>query len=176
MTASSHEGKALCNHDCFSLFPVHITADPQTNQQEIFTRRWYLTNLFSGIWSRKHTKDENINLEHDWSFVNKSVFWLLCRWLFSPRKQSLTKGSWPAYEYVLQRQSGLCVPAGLSVPHLFQDLHVRRINKTPWFPPVLPFNCSSELPTSSGMSCSLLRHPRWGAEDCREKEKIYDGN
>lgn len=134
--------------------------------------KWYLTNLFSAIWSRKHTKDENINLEHDWSFVNKSVFWLLCRWLFSPRKQSLTKGSWPAYEYVLQRQSGLCVPAGLSVPHLFQDLHVRRISKTPWFPPALLFNCSSELPTSSGMSCSLLRHPRWGAEDCREKDEI----
>lgn len=151
--------------------PCTHTADPQTNQQQIFTHKRYLTNLFSVIWSRKHTKDENINLEHDWSFVNKSVFWLLCRWLFSPRKQSLTRIMTSVWVCTSAPVWSLCTGWALS-PTPVSGFACQTHHKTPWFPPALLFNCSSELLTSSGMSCSLLRHPRWGAEDCREKEKI----
>lgn len=108
-------------------------------------------------------------------FVNNPLLQRLCRWLFSPLKHSLstevTVSVWvcaSAWQLVC---CSLCTAGALSPRSVFRICASGVDNKAPWFPPALLFNCCTEMPPPSGMSRSLLEHPRWGAEDCRGKSK-----
>lgn len=153
---------AIYMHDA-SLLSRSITVDPQTNQQEILTHCLSDTceNLCWDFMLKTHNRGDYKPDTRLQLCKKKTLLDLCCRWLFSPRKCSLTKGSWPLREYVLQCWSATSL---LFVYRLGSQSHIRYVNKAALlYPPTTLFNCSSELPTSSGMSCSLLRHPKWGA-------------